>query len=352
MVFSETTFSIILFFIVALLGYFPSYYRATARHIGPSPSLRSGSYSYVLVVLAVITITSVLIGSSGMLRYHSLRAEIAIGIFVYIYSYQFTGWRKAILLAIFGAILIYSLGIYSRRPFLTLAAPVLLVPLIQKRIPTYLALPGAVLTVAIAGAGLLYITGLRYLGTQASLLEVVALVHQGLLVFLQGEGFDTVWLTQYVVESYDASNYHLGGTFLGGLFNFVPRAVWADKPIAFGMILSAEYFYVQIEGLFTNFGPGIVAEAYANGGLLAVIMIAFIFGLVIGRVDRAVEVDRFNCNRILFACVFYPAIFFMIRGDFLNSFYELYSKTLVIFLMAIVLRVRLFAWPASTRLSR
>jgi oligosaccharide repeat unit polymerase len=122
--------------------------------------------------------------------------------------------------------------------------------------------------------------------------------------------------------------------------NFFPRQFWPDKPIAFGIILSGQYFDVQLDETFTNFGPGIVAESYANGGYLAIVVVSCVLGVVVGLIDRTIENNRYNWNAVLFGMVFYPALFFVVRGDFLNSFYEIYFKAGVIWVVTAGLGLR------------
>ena len=126
--------------------------------------------------------------------------------------------------------------------------------------------------------------------------------------------------------------------------------------MAFGVTLSALYFGVGLDQIFTNFGPGIVAETFANGGYTAIVIFSIFFGFLIGRADKIIENNRYNWNYVLFAIILYPSLFFVVRGDFLNSFYEFYSKSVVVFLIILVTGARAsLAGPrfsSTNRLSR
>jgi oligosaccharide repeat unit polymerase len=340
----EVNLSIGLFILLMTTSYQLGYrYKATITPEQPllhEYGLGARSFFLIFAVVGCGTVIATLLNGSGMLGYHALRANSALGILAYVYSLLFTGTRHKALLILVAIILVMSLGTYSRRPFLTIMAAMVLIPLIRNRYPLKSILPLA-LGIALAGFfAIAYITGIRYAGADTSPFALFSLISEGMSVMVRGEGFDTIFLTHYVIETYDTDTYFYGQTFLGGIFNFIPRGLWPDKPIAFGLILSAQYFNIALFDLFTNFGPGIVAEAYANGGYIAVGVIATLLGYLIGRADKAIENGRYDWNMVLFAVILYPALFFMIRGDFLNSFYEFYSKYAVIFTITAVLGLR------------
>ena len=340
----EANFSIALFFVVMVLVHGVGY-ASVPKHFPQKVAYRDygvGSRSFIILTISLFLGLSLLQFSqgTGMLGYHALRVQIALGILTFVYALLFKGWQRTFLFLVVLAIAVYALGTYSRRPFLTLIAPVLLVPLIRNRYNSSSKLAYGIGSSVVAIAAILYVTGLRHSGVETSLSDVVSLVLDGFRSVIVGQGFDTVHLTQYTIDIYDSSMYVYGQTFIGGLVNFIPRAVWSEKPIAFGITLAEQYFNVARGELFTNFGPGIVAEAYANGGFIAIVVVASLLGLLVGTADRAIENNRYDWNYVLFAVVLYPAIFFIVRGDFLNSFYEFYSKALVIWTLCALTGLR------------
>lgn len=346
----EVNFSIALFFAVMVLlhriGY--SFTPKGFPQLVPFRDYRVGSRTFTLLAISLLLGAILLLFSQGggMLGYHALRAQIALGILTFIYVLLFKGWQRTFLFLAFLAIAFYSLDTYSRRPFLTLVAPVLLVPLIRNRYNVSSRLLYGIVGSTVVIAAISYLTGIRALPEEGSLFDVVNVVMHGLSILAVGEGIDTVHLTAYIVDNYHSSTYLYGQTFIAGIVNFIPRAFWWDKPVAFGMTLSGQYFDIGLDEIFTNFGPGIVSESYANGGFIAIVFVASLLGLLIGMADRAIENNRYDWNYVLFGVVLYPAIFFMVRGDFVNSFYELYSKAIVIWALCAVTGLRHRLKPA------
>lgn len=347
----ETNFVIALFIIIMLVGHMAGY-SAIQKRIPQATTYHDynvGTRTFVLLIVVYATIFALLglFRDEGMLGYHLVRAVTAVGILAFVYVLLFTGWKRLVILLLFSTIVFYSLGVYSRRPFLTLIVPLLLIPMIRNRYKIgFNRILLVLVAVFVTFLSVAYITGIRYIGEDSSLLDVVGIANDGGKVLLSGMGFDTVHLTSYVLRNYDSSNYLYGQSFLGGLLNFIPRVLWTEKPLAFGIILSGEYYGVQVADIFTNFGPGIVAEAYANGGYVAIFLVAIVLGCIVGLFDRMIENGRYDWNVVLFGLVLYPAVFFMIRGDFLNSFYEFYAKVVVIWVVTagLGLRRRLKPW--------
>ena len=78
--------------------------------------------------------------------------------------------------------------------------------------------------------------------------------------------------------------YAMGSTFIpSALLNFVPRIVWADKPIIMPGRQFAEMFWGRNIGevYAVNMDIGLVGEAYYNFGLLGVLLIPAVFGIVL-----------------------------------------------------------------------
>ena len=219
----DVNLAIILFFGFTILGY-KFGYNSIPKYIPSEVKLHEygvGNRSFVLLVMVFILVAIFLYLTSGkgMLGYHAVRAQIAIGILIFIYTCLFRGWKKVIFLLFFFAIMLFSLETYSRRPFLTLSATILLIPLIRNRYSlqktTFIGISTAIFGVVI----LSYITGIRYLGETVYLFEIGSLLREGISVFISGEGFDTVYLTSYVIENYKTSDYLHGQTFFGGFTN-------------------------------------------------------------------------------------------------------------------------------------
>ena len=159
--------------------------------------------------------------------------------------------------------------------------------------------------------------------------------------FSKSSGNDTIHLTEYVIKNYNQNNFLNGSTFISGIFNLIPRELWSEKPEAFSIILSSNYYNLPSEDIPTNFGPGLIAEAYANFGILAVIITFYFFGLLIKLYDNWNIMDPFELKRFASSTIIYSGIFFLIRGDFVNGFYEIYFKYLILFMLFFIYRIKL-----------
>lgn len=278
--------------------------------------------------VSVCSCSVLLAVSDTAFAYHAVRVAATGGILSFFAWWHLPSQQRQAFIVFFFLLLLASLLFYSRRPFLTIAAtPLVLFLLRQQKGFKF----GRVLVaLCISWALLCVVTGIRY--SDGTGFDVIALFRLGAENLSSAVGFDTIFLTDFVILYYREGAYLFGETFVAGFLNFIPRAFWPDKPYAFGIILSSAFFNVNLDETFTNFGPGIVAEAYANGGPLAVSLAACAFGCGVGILDS--YIDRVRDGRsALLACMLLPAVFFFVRGDFVNSFYEFYAKWLVAFFL-------------------
>lgn len=68
------------------------------------------------------------------------------------------------------------------------------------------------------------------------------------------------------------------------VYGFVPRVIWADKPITGGANTLAEQYAEMVIGEGTSVGVGAISEFYINNGAWAVLAGMFVFGLMGGAV--------------------------------------------------------------------
>lgn len=134
-------------------------------------------------------------------------------------------------------------------------------------------------------------------------------------------GQDALWLTEYVLLNYPSKNNFLyGESFLSVFFNFIPRQFWDDKPLAFGVELSMHINHINNHlDLFTNYGPGIIAESYANFWYLGIPIFA-IFSAYIFKIAHTIWLKYRFINPLFFM----PFIILYVRGDFLNGCLNLF----------------------------
>lgn len=144
-------------------------------------------------------------------------------------------------------------------------------------------------------------------------------------------GFDTLWLSEYIFDTYPSKkNFLYGESLKGVILNFIPRTLWEGKPIAFGVQLSMDIWGQSIDNIFTNYGPGIVGESYANFGKFGPI----IFGIITGYI---LKVMKNITERLTFfpTIYFLPFIVYYIRGDFLNGCINILIQILILSLINI-----------------
>lgn len=139
-------------------------------------------------------------------------------------------------------------------------------------------------------------------------------------------GFDVLWLSEYVITNYPSKfPFLFGKSLFAVVSNPVPRSLWEGKPIAYGIELAMKFWNItDYTDVPTNYGPGIVAEAFANFGFLGIP----IFSGVIAFLLRIVE--DFSNRTSVSVYFFTPFIFLLIRGDFLNGCINLILQLLVI----------------------
>jgi hypothetical protein len=105
--------------------------------------------------------------------------------------------------------------------------------------------------------------------------------------------------TGMAIEKFEAQpdTYEDGATLLAGLFAFVPRAIWTNKPVRGGSAFVREHTGYQASEE-TTFGIGPFFEYYANFAMFGVIFFSFLMGMFIRYLDlrafRALAEGRMN----------------------------------------------------------
>lgn len=287
------------------------------------------SHAKVFLCLSLLLVVYVFgLSRGGMIGYHTTRLIPVTGIIAGIILFSGINRMRAVYLLYFLAPLIYSLTIYSRRPALTIVAVPIILYWINWKTTKKLIAP--ILVGVVAGVAILIVqTGLRQAKRTSAGISARLQFTDGLTALSVGEGFDTIAMFDYVIDNYPARYDFLNQkSIYGTVLNFVPREFWPEKPIGFGVELAGNYFGLDISDLATNFGPGIVAEAFANGGLLSVFAWGLATGLLLYRLDSFLSRRSSDLIRATVAAISLPAIAFIVRGDLLNGVYELFIKLL------------------------
>jgi hypothetical protein len=110
-----------------------------------------------------------------------------------------------------------------------------------------------------------------------------------------------------------------GWQLLGVILFYVPRALWAEKPIGSGQEMAEQSFYS-----FDNISMPFLGEGFVNFGSLGVLAFAVCLAYGMSALDRffATSVENFRASSYMTAFYFYlvGSLFFILRGDLLSSF--------------------------------
>jgi hypothetical protein len=95
----------------------------------------------------------------------------------------------------------------------------------------------------------------------------------------------------------------------------IPRVLWEDKPVALGISLPYDSRVLSKTTSRTNWGPGIVAHAVHDGGILAIVFYAVVIGMVLRFLDELLVRHPNNIFLIGFLCSASVQIAALVRGD-------------------------------------
>ena len=147
---------------------------------------------------------------------------------------------------------------------------------------------------------------------------------------LQFKAIDTFDNTAFVLENIPSKyRYYYGSTYTAILFQFIPRSLWADKPVGFGAPLGLlkkagdREFTVEKWKRKTNmfsYSPGFLCEAYANFGNVGMVLISILFGFLTKAFDRKVTFRTVirDFDKLPYLA-FFSSFFLILRGDFIMA---------------------------------
>ena len=115
----------------------------------------------------------------------------------------------------------------------------------------------------------------------------------------------------------ETEGMRLGEQILGALLFFMPRDIWADKPISSGQMLG-EYLVLYYNLWFTNISFPLPAEGYVDFGILGLVFYAVVLGYYSRRLDYFINYGNFVDRTSALYFTFY--LLFVLRGAFLPAF--------------------------------
>ena len=122
--------------------------------------------------------------------------------------------------------------------------------------------------------------------------------------------FDAYSMFARTIEYTDEKGITNGGQIIGTIFFFIPRAIWTNKPVPTGELVS------DAQGQeFTNLSCPLPAEGYINFGLIGTIIFAAIIGVVLRKLDNIYWKER---EDVTYIDLTYPfglgLLIFLLRG--------------------------------------
>ncbi len=140
-------------------------------------------------------------------------------------------------------------------------------------------------------------------------------------ITLNYDAFSNVMTT---IDYVGKNGFSYGYQFLGGLFFFIPRSIWVNKPLSSGK-LTGEYLISDYGFSFSNLSNPFISEGYLNFGILGVLLFAIILAFVIVKMLHWLKGEDYLKKMMGF--YFAMHLIFFLRGDFTNG-YSYYIGTL------------------------
>ncbi|WP_027385700.1 hypothetical protein [Chryseobacterium gregarium] len=130
------------------------------------------------------------------------------------------------------------------------------------------------------------------------------------------------------------------------LFNPIPRSLWKDKPVGFGVALTEVKFGGQnfdyehlAEHKWAN-AAGIAGEGWANEGILGLILYSILMGLYAGILTKIVDTFLLSDNYVslLIALLCFLASLLTVRGDILSGITQGFYPILFFMIILVVVQ--------------
>jgi len=153
------------------------------------------------------------------------------------------------------------------------------------------------------------------------------------LSHLQSGHFDAY---QNFVRAIEMDFISYGNQLLGALLFFVPRSFWPEKAIGSGSVVGIEQGYAN-SGISMPF----IGEGFVNFGIIGSCLFMFLLGVTLGNLDRiAWKVKNLNqdCLFLYYYYLLFGMVFFIMRGDLINSMAFLTGITASFWTLVILLK--------------
>ena len=135
------------------------------------------------------------------------------------------------------------------------------------------------------------------------------------------------------IEYVDKNDITYGRQLLGVIAFFIPRAIWASKPIGTG-ILIGNYLMVEHAMWFNNLSNPFISEGYINFGVIGVIIFACILSIASVKVKYLFLYNDINWFVGMYISLY---MFYLLRGDLMSSFSYLVGALLGFYYLPMLL---------------
>lgn len=124
--------------------------------------------------------------------------------------------------------------------------------------------------------------------------------------------FGTDEIITYLIKN-DFSDWQYGATFLASITNFVPRGIWAEKPLGAGPLLT-NFINPGSYGLslsnVSSYTTGIISETYINFGHFGVFIVPFAHAFIGNMIAAIRPVGYFSLVMKAYLCVMFGFVIF------------------------------------------
>lgn len=150
--------------------------------------------------------------------------------------------------------------------------------------------------------------------------------------------FDQMNIYYFILENLPENfDYLYGRSFATTFLNFVPRSVWANKPVSFGN----EIMIYKYGHIIKNYAvaPSYIGEWYANFGFFGI----FLGAIFLGIITKYIDSKMYSRKEVLWIVFLIISIFYfwrLMRGDFQSATIPYIIKVLYLLILKFISRFK------------
>lgn len=174
----------------------------------------------------------------------------------------------------------------------------------------------------------------KYIGDAASPAEMFEIITDSITAGYTSGNYDAFSVMFWCFDYVDKFGLTYGSQLLGSLLFFIPRSIWPSKPVP-----SGELVFSSLQFHFTDIAFPLPFEGYLNFGFLGTILFAFIYGMVVNKVDARYWLSRMDSKAVVptILMLYYPFLlcltFYMLRGAMMTTLTYVIGDLVVMILL-------------------